>query len=181
LFYLLPENGPLPPKIVLMGMSCVGKSTFAQILAKDQGYAYHSFDVQYNYKRNTLPGVSKQKQWKTILSYCVEDQWVLDNWSTEDFLGTTLYEAQPHACIVVLYDKYVNILERYRVPVRGEDAHKMMFVKMYIQTPFADYRSVRFLKVVDDGYREMTYKEFTEEPLPTTHPDLVFKDWIWRG
>ncbi len=152
------QFGPLHDKLVLMGMSCVGKTIFSQKLPRK----HHSFDAQYRYRLSGLPGVSKKRQWERIIRGCREDRFVLDNWSTEDRLGEVLYGECPDACLVVLFDSLSNILERYRVPVTAEDGHASMWTKMYCETPFHEYRRVRYFRVHADRdyYHEHHYGDF---------------------
>jgi GTPase SAR1 family protein len=173
--------GSLDDQIVLMGMSCVGKTTFASVL-KERGYAVSHFDAQYTYNLTGLAGVSRIKNWARIIRGC-EGKFVLDNWTTEDKLGQVLYEAKPDACIYVLYDLYPNILDRYRVPVTGEDAHFMMYKKMYSEVPFEDYKRVRFFRVHGQTYDEYTVGEFREFIGKTMDPwhgrYFNTKTWTW--
>lgn len=171
---------PLDPQIVLMGMSCVGKTTFAKSL-KD--HPVHHFDAQYTYNLTGLPGVSRVKNWRRIIRNC-GDRFVLDNWTTEDELGRVLYESKPDACIVVLFDTYPSILDRYRVPVVGEDAHFMMYKKMYTEMPFESYKKVRYFEVDGPIYREHStegFRSFIRDNLDLPH-GLKFNNqtWTWE-
>jgi hypothetical protein len=152
---------PLDDKIVLMGMSCVGKTTLGQKL-KSEGRTLYHFDPQYNYKLAGMVGFSPRKNLKKIIQNCPADQFVLDNWSTEDKQGALLYEECPEACICVVFDTYPNILARYRCDVKGEDGFYMMYEKMYCKVPFEEYPRVRFLKVESEDYREFYLEEFRE-------------------
>lgn len=150
---------PVPDRVVLMGMSCVGKTTLAARMDR----VHHSFDSQYRYGSIGLPGLSSSRQWRRIARGCGEDRFVLDNWSTEDTLGEVLYSVLPEACILVLFDRYEDILARYRVPVRGDDRHRMMYDKMYLHTPFDRYRSARYFRADSGVYAERDFASFRRE------------------
>ena len=141
---------PMDNQIVLMGMSCVGKTHFAYRFKGD--YKIHHFDAEYKYNLN-LPGVSKLRNCLNIIGEC-GDKFILDNWTTEDKVGALLYEKKPNACIYVIYDTYRNILDRYRVPIVGEDAHYTMYKKMYTEIPFEKYKNTRFFKVEKHGFSQ---------------------------
>lgn len=161
---VLDTLSPLGDKLVLMGMSCVGKTTLASSLAP-RGYAHRSFDAVYTYSLASLSGVSRRRDWARIISSCTEDRFVLDNWTTEDPCGETLYSVCPTACVVVLFDARENVLGRYRAPVTAEDRHRGMYDKMYRRTPFEAYRRVRFLRVDVAGgaYREYDLDGFRRQ------------------
>lgn len=177
--------GPLHDKLVLMGMSCVGKSTFA---AQLKDHKHHSFDARYRYNLDGLPGISKRKQWERIARGCTEPRWVLDNWSTEDLFGETLFSVHPDACVVVLFDSLPNILKRYRVPVTAQDGHLGMWSKMYRETPFVMYSRVRFFRVHTerDYYHEHHYGDYrlVVDRMKTDLGKAGFtfdeEKWVWR-
>ena len=179
---MIQSLAPLDEQIVFMGMSCVGKTTLALTL-KDQGYPVHHFDAQYTYNLAALPGVSRIKNWAKIIKGCGQ-RFVLDNWTTEDDHGKVLYEAKPDAAIYVLFDLYPNILDRYRVPVTGEDAHFMMYKKMFTEMPFEEYRCVRYFRVDGQDYKEHTapqFREFITKNLDKGHGRYFnTKTWTWE-
>lgn len=178
---------PLDKQIVFMGMSCVGKTKLARLLG-GRGYVVHHFDAQYTYNLTALPGVSRVKNWSKIIRGCgvgkENDRFVLDNWTTEDDHGHTLYETKPDACIYVLFDRYPTILDRYRVPIKGEDAHFMMYKKMYTEMPFEEYKHVRYFQVDGRKYVEHTavnFRAFIDENLSLGHGRTFNeKTWTWE-
>jgi hypothetical protein len=134
-----------------------------------------------------MPGVSKRRQWERIAKNCTDPKWVLDNWSTEDRLGSVLYSIHPDACILVLFDSLENILKRYRTPVTAQDAHRMMWTKMYVETPWAKYSRVRFFKVdVEHNlHLEYCYDDYcyTINQMNRFPQGLTFSQekWEWKG
>jgi hypothetical protein len=143
---------------------------------------YH-FDPQYNYKMAGMAGFSPTKNLRKIIRNCTTDQFVLDNWSTEDKLGALLHQESPEAYIFVLFDTYPNILSRYRCDVKGEDGFYMMYEKMYCKMPFEDYPNVRFLKV-EETCREFYIEEFREfiKTNLTKRTGMQFNTgtWTWE-
>lgn len=156
---MIQTLNPHHEQIVTMGMSCVGKTTFANLL-RSEGYHYHSFDSQYTYLLTALPEVSRKGNWKQIVDKCCESPWILDNWTTEDYLGRNLYQWKPNACIYLLYDSHKGILDRYRIKVEGPDAYYMMYEKMYKIIEFEKYQSVRFFHSSGGDYRETSIEDF---------------------
>lgn len=180
---MLKLLSPLDDKLVLMGMSCVGKTTLASSLVRE-GYVLHSFDYRYKYHLSGLPGVGKRRQWEKIIGDCVEPRFVLDNWTTEDRLGGILFDKCPDACLVVLFAGLADILKRYRVPVKGKDAHKTMYDKIYRSTPFEEYPKVRFVEVVGGRYLEHTLSGFRERiRCMDEECGMVFdvNEWTWKN
>lgn len=174
----------LDPKIVTMGMSCVGKTTWAQSL-KSSGYSYHSFDHQYAYNLAGLPEISRVKNWRKIARNCCGDRWVLDNWTTEDHLGKVLFEEHPDCCLCVLFDSRKNILSRYRVPVSGPDAFEMMYDKMYRYMEFERYPKARYIHSDGSSHREVCLKEFREFVESRGNADIGMEfdqsTWTWKN
>ncbi len=177
---MIQTLSPLDDKLVLMGMSCVGKTSMAHELKTHQ---YYSFDAQFKYGLK-VPGISRKKNWQLILDRCTENKFVLDNWSTEDVLGKTIYHKYPDACICVVFDRYQDILRRYRVPVTGKDAHYKMYEKMYCEIPFEDYQRVRYFRWDQGNYveyleKEFGFREFIQQNL-TRDPGGVFNPETWE-
>lgn len=169
----------------MMGMSCVGKSTMASLLTSERGHRGRSFDGQFRYDCATLAGYDHSGQRKRILEGCGEPPWVLDNWTTEDVLGAALRAHAPDAAIFLLYDTHAGILDRYRVPVVGPDAHYGMYERMYRRTEFERYGvPVRPFRAAGGDYRETTVAEFRGFVAAHGARDagrtFVPETWRWR-
>lgn len=151
---------PHSSKIITMGMSCVGKTTLARKLKELDKRTYHSFDSEFHYRLVGLPGYSPKKNWERILTACQSEKWVLDNWTTEDYLGEVISKLAPDAVIYVVYDEHQKILDRYRVPVSSPDGFISMYNKMYKQVDFESYKvPVRSFRADGKDYWETTLEE----------------------
>lgn len=140
------------PRVVMFGMSCVGKTTFAKLITSHE---YFCFDAMFNWHLVETLGLSIETGLKHVSEICDPvPKFVLDGWHLADKtgsflpLGTTVY---------VVYDDYDSIIRRYRVPVENKMQHMPMFCKWYdldLSVP------VRYFKN-GTGFAETTAEEFT--------------------
>lgn len=142
------------PRIVIWGMSCVGKTTMAGLM-KD--HTYLCFDAMFNWHLIETLGLSIETNLKHISKICdAVPNFVLDGWHLSDETGS-LFPADTVA--YVLYDDYDSIIRRYRVSVEDKMQHLPMFLKWYdlkLEIP------VRFFKNNMSEIRETESKEFTQ-------------------
>ena len=173
---------PHAPKIVTRGMSCSGKTTFANMVKLSEGYTVYHFDPQFTYELRTLAEVSRSANWKRIIRACGQPPWIMDNWTTEDTHGDVLFSECPDACVYVIFDTHQNILDRYRVPVVGPDAFYSMYEKMYRKMEFEQYPSVRYFMAIKRMFREVTRDEFRSFIAQSGNKDdaRIFDPITWR-
>ena len=136
-------------KVILWGMSCVGKTTYAKSL----DLPYFCFDYLFPWNLvESFPDLSMDEAIKnTIRTLSKESSYVLDGWHLSDIKGTLL----PEDCeIHVLYDHHQNIIDRYRVPVVALDGHKEMYKKWY--SNIEDSSRHRYYKINYESSPELT-------------------------
>jgi hypothetical protein len=111
-------------KIVVFGMSQVGKTTYAKSL----DIPYYCFDYLFPWALvESFPDLSIDEALKHTL-IDLPEHYVLDGWHLADIQGDLL----PEDCeIHVLYDHHQNIIDRYSVPVVALDNHREMYKKWY--------------------------------------------------
>jgi len=113
-------------KIVVFGMSQVGKTTYATSL----NVPYFCFDYLFPWALvEGFADLSTEEALKHTIAVCEkEDSYVLDGWHLSDIHGDLL----PEDCeIHVLYDHHQNIIDRYTTPVVSSDNHREMYKKWY--------------------------------------------------
>jgi len=129
---------PYDDRIVLFGMSCVGKTTMAGLMTD---HTYFCFDAMFNWHLIETLGLSIEANLRYVSEICdAAPNFVLDGWHLSDKTGSLLPK---NTVIYVLYDDYDSIIRRYRVSVQDKMQHLPMFLKWYdlkLETP------VRFFK-----------------------------------
>jgi hypothetical protein len=111
-------------RIVVFGMSQVGKTTYAKSL--DLPYA--CFDYMFPWPLvESFPDLSIDEALKDVVARLPE-HCVLDGWHLSDIQGNLLSE---DCEIHVLFDHHQNIIDRYTVPVVALDNHSEMYKKWY--------------------------------------------------
>lgn len=115
-------------RIVIWGMSCVGKTTMAKEIGRD-GRHIHCFDALYPWSDIECLGLSAECALDYIGKHCRESRFVLDGWNLSDREGRFL----PPACtLYILYAELETILRQYRVQVHETNNHREMFRKWYL-------------------------------------------------
>lgn len=114
----------LDDKIVVFGMSCVGKTTFAKQLTS---HHYYCFDALFHWRDIEVFGLSVSANLAEIRDYC-QGKFVLDGWVLADQEGQFL---PPQAKVYVIYASYEQIISQYRVKVDDPKDHRQMFHKWY--------------------------------------------------
>ena len=140
-------------KIVVFGMSCVGKTTFAKQL-KD--HVYYCFDALFQWHLIETLGLSSSQNLQHVKESCVADKFVLDGWHLSDLTGIFFPE---DVCVYVIYSEYERIIDQYRVPVADKYEHKSMFKKWYYEIDYLQFSEVRYF-CNNDVFEETNREEF---------------------
>lgn len=141
------------PKIVIFGMSCVGKTTLAQSLSEHE---YICFDALFQWHLVEALGLSLEANLRHVASVCTAPKFVLDGWHLSDAEGGLL----PESVVYLVYAPYAQIIDQYRVPVSSHDVHRPMFQKWYFEVDYRRFPTRYFLNCGE--FVETTQEEFTD-------------------
>jgi hypothetical protein len=146
----------LDDRIVVFGMSCVGKTTFARALL---GHHYHCFDSLFHWYELETLGLSYEENIKQVRDVCDmgPKKFVLDGWSLSDPKGLFL----PEASVYVVYASYEQIIDQYRVPVSSVGEFSRMFYRWYGEVEYHSLPGIRYFKN-ERQFRETMPFEFRE-------------------
>jgi adenylate kinase family enzyme len=149
---MISWNAPPDDRIVVMGMSCSGKTTFASQL---ESHHHYCFDELFQWHTVETLGLSTEANLRHVSNFCTASQYVLDGWHLSDREGQWL----PEATVYVVYAPYRQIIEQYRIPVRRQEEHWPMFKKWYHEI---DYPSLKSRYFLNEGqcFAEMSEGEF---------------------
>jgi len=112
-------------RIVIWGMSCVGKTTFAQQIDRP----YLCFDALFPWHEIETFGLSVSAAMTYVgMVMASHEQFVLDGWHLSDQEGG---EFPSNTTSYVLYAPYERIVGQYRAPVDDPEQHRVMFEKWY--------------------------------------------------
>lgn len=146
---IFAEDSELDDKIVLWGMSCVGKTTFAKTLDRK----YHCFDALFPWHTIEGLGLSTHAALQNIQTLCIEDSFVLDGWHLSD-PDCLLF---PKGAVrYVLYSTYDQIIDQYRVEVKNHMDHHGMFRKWYHR----DFDEQTKFILNDGNFSETSFDDF---------------------
>lgn len=120
-------------KIVLFGMSCVGKTTFAKLLTT---HHYYCFDELFPWHLIESFNMSISSALEHVIKQCVNVPFILDGWHTSDLVGNYLPD---DIKIYVIFAEYPQIIKQYRIPVLDFNEHYLMYQKWY-KFPYKDVR-----------------------------------------
>jgi len=124
-------------KIIIWGMSCSGKTTFAKLLSQTEGHQYYCFDALYPWHTIETLGLSIDAALTFVSASCTASKFVLDGWNLADIHGVHMPRG---SSIYVVYNSYDYIIGQYRKKVRHFDEHRQMFARWYdIQIPNVRY------------------------------------------
>jgi adenylate kinase family enzyme len=132
---------PLDPKIVLFGMSCSGKSTFANLLKLH----YYCFDAMFPWRMIETLGLPPLQNLKHLVGQLTKDSFVLDGWTLIDKEGLFLPK---DVKVYVIYASYERIVQQYRVPVDDPEEYRDMYRKWYDDI---DYQSLNARYFLNNG------------------------------
>ena len=116
---------PLDDRIIIWGMSCSGKTTFAKSVSELYGHTHHCFDFLFPWHLIETFGLSITEALRHVSNKC-QGNFVLDGWHLADKNGKLLPK---DAKVYVVYATYEQIIKQYRVPV--DTSHLFMFKKWY--------------------------------------------------
>lgn len=150
---MISASSPHSDKVVIWGMSCAGKTTFAKLMTEHQ---YYCFDALFDWHAIEALGLSMNANFEYIRSKCESNRYVLDGWHLGDKQGKWL---PSDVTLYVVYASYDKIIGQYRVPVEHFDQYRHMFRRWYDEIP--SVVPVRFF--LNTGrFVETTPQEFTE-------------------
>jgi len=130
---------PLDDRIVVFGMSCVGKTTFAKQLMT---HHYYCFDALFQWHEIETLGLAMIPTFERISEVCTEFRFVLDGWHLFDKEGRWL---PTNAIVYVVYCPYQRVISQYRVPVAFPNEHISMFHKWYYDIAYDKFPTRYFL------------------------------------
>lgn len=116
-------NGNHSDRIIVFGMSCVGKTTFAKLLPN----RHICFDSLFPWHQIEAFSLSLSEALAHVNWFC-EGDFVLDGWHLSDPTG--LYFPRDVE-VYVVYAPYKKIIDQYRVGVNNPNQHRPMFDKWY--------------------------------------------------
>lgn len=122
---MIVELEPLDNKIVLMGMSCVGKTTFAKQL-KD--HHYYCFDAMFHWRVIETFGLPVDDNLEEISKSCIAGKYVLDGWTLADSIGQFVPK---DSRVYVIYAPYDQVIDQYRIPYSSRDEFRKMYSNWY--------------------------------------------------
>lgn len=144
---------PHADRIVVFGMSCVGKTTFAQQLPD---HHYYCFDALFRWHDIEGLGLSISANLAHIKDQCIAPRFVLDGWHLADKSGRYFPGG---AAVYLVYAPYRQVLSQYRVPVVDGNEHWQMFQRWYGEVDYCCFESVRYFRNVGD-FEEMSKPEY---------------------
>lgn len=141
------------PQIVVMGMSCSGKTTFAK-----QVISHHHlcFDALFPWHVIETFGLSISEALQEVSKNCIPP-FILDGWHLGDKEGKYFPESTK---VYLVYAPYEQIVDRYRVPVFDRSDYTSMFRRWYYEVDY-DSLSTRFFRN-DGDFVETSTKEFKD-------------------
>ena len=148
-------------KIVLWGMSCVGKTYFAHRLVEHE---YYCFDAMFDWHSIETLGLSISANLKAVRKKCTANKFVLDGWHLSDKQGEYLPE---DSVVYVIYADYATIISQYRIDVRHPNEFKHMFKRWYYEVPYHKFPRVRYWENVGRFIErsETAYQAFLQRNL----------------
>lgn len=142
---------PIDDRIICYGMSCVGKTHFAQLL---EFHSYLCFDAYFKWHEIETLGLSSHANLKHIVNFMEHfTMCVLDGWHLSDPKG----ELVEDAVFYVIYAPYEQIVGQYRIPVGHLNEYKEMFRKWY-EEPLPE--RVRYIRNTGSEFVETTVEDY---------------------
>lgn len=144
---------PPDDRIVVMGMSCSGKTTFA---AQLQSHQYFCFDALFPWHEIETFGLSISEALSYVSKSC-KQPFVLDGWHLADREGRHM---PCGATVYVVYAPYQQIVDQYRVSVYDRMEYLPMFRKWYYDVDYVALGARYFNNRGD--FAETTGQEFKD-------------------
>ena len=142
-------------KIVVLGMSCVGKTTFSKSLSK---HTHKCFDARFPWHEIETLGMSISSALQNVARQCYENKFVLDGWHSTDLEGRYM----PESKVYVIYSTYGHIVDQYRKKVNFYSEFFHMYKKWYsYRNPNARYffNNGQFIETNFEEYLEIVQEE----------------------
>ena len=150
-----PQERCFDDKIVIMGMSCVGKTEFAKRISIN-GHAHVCFDASFPWHSVETLNFSTRDAIRHVSEQCVFQKFVLDGWHLSDLVGSN----SPNESVVyLLYAEYYRIIDQYRVHVLDREQHWTMFKKWYLDFDYSTLPRVRYWENTGD-FKERSREDF---------------------
>lgn len=140
-------------RIVLFGMSCVGKTTFAKSI---KTHEYYCFDYLFQWHCIETFGLSSTENFRYIQKQCSADKFVLDGWHLADCKGQYLPEK---SIVYVIWAPYNHIISQYRVKVYDHEEHRSMYHKWYIDLDYDKFTGIRYFSNLNK-FEEISRDDF---------------------
>lgn len=115
-------NSPPDQQIIVFGMSCSGKTTFAK-----QFDHYLCFDALFPWHMIETLGLSISQALEYVSAHCCPP-FILDGWHLSDIGGKYFPNGTR---VYVVYAEYEKIISQYRVKVYDKMDYMPMFRKWY--------------------------------------------------
>ena len=122
-------HSPTDESIIVFGMSCSGKTTFA---AQLYSHKYLCFDALFPWHLIETFGLSISETLRDVVKNCVPP-FVLDGWHLADKTGMFLPKK---AKVYLIYAPYEQIINQYRAPVFDRSDYLPMFYKWYYEVDY---------------------------------------------
>ena len=138
-----------------MGMSCVGKTTFAKTLS----HQYCCFDALFPWGDIETLGLSTTDALDYVSSYAEEvgEPFVIDGWHLSDPEGNQMPQ---NTTVCVVYAPYDQIISQYRVPVERHEQHRMMFKEWYYKIEYPAFQSRLFFQNTGHSFIETSVDDY---------------------
>lgn len=146
---------PIDDRIVVWGMSCSGKTTFAKHLSN---HHYYCFDAMFQWHLIETFGMSCEANLRHINQSCTADRYVLDGWHLSNSCGDML---PSNASVYLIYASYDDIISQYRVEVVNQWQHLPMFKKWYMGVDYDKLPGIRYFRNTGE-FVETKNEEFIE-------------------
>jgi hypothetical protein len=145
----------LDDKIVIFGMSCSGKTTFAKTL---KYHKYICFDEHFQWHLIETLGLSIEANLNHIKKLCnqTKQKYVLDGWHLADRSGDYLPE---DSYVYVVWAPYEKITSQYRIPVTDPEEFRSMYTKWYCEVDYQKFPKIRYFENKQD-FIEISSNQF---------------------
>ena len=141
-------------RVVIMGCSCVGKSTMARLMTD---HHYVCFDSLFPWHEIETFGLSTTAALQSVKEFCEQfPKFVLDGWHLSDVAGDWFPEG---VAVYVLYADYDQVIDQYRRPVDEHEEHREMFNKWY-DLEYEKYPGVRYFENCRGEFAERFVDDF---------------------
>lgn len=159
---MIEASKPHADGIVIYGMSCSGKTTLANSLLSHQ---YFCFDAMFHWHDIETLGLSITENLRTINENIevASGRWVLDGWHLAD---AKCQLVPTDATIYVVFARYPDIINQYRVVVSDPQEHLGMYRKWYSPGNFSGLSEVRYFYNNGSDFLETDETEFQDVVKP---------------